>query len=190
MSRSHSEENRRRNELASLRGYRNRSEQGKYRRGIRNRNDLGALPPRAAEQRRRSLRVLSRMREDPKLTLAEAAQQEGTNSEAARWYAGSALERRRGRWEPTPGDRLYRPMLVHSEGTTAAIDVRGSHKASQVGAYHGAVRRYLETGDDTALRRFEGKKVAGVPYETDPAVLEEMARRHQLDVDSIYQAVA
>jgi len=32
--------------------------------------------------------------------------------------------------------------------------------------------------------------VAGVTYETDPTVLEEMARRGQLDMDSIYQAVA
>ena len=44
-----------------------------------------------------------------------------------------------------------------------------------------AVRHYLETGDAVPLQQFAGKSVAGVPYETDAMVLEEMARRHGLD---------
>jgi len=81
-------------------------------------------------------------------------------------------------------------MVVYSSGAIVDVDVRGSRKASELGAYHATVRYFLATGGESTLRRFDGKRVAGVPYETDPAVLEEMARRGQLDVDSIYQLVA
>jgi hypothetical protein len=130
------------------------------------------------------------MREDPTLSLSRAARQEGVSPEAVHRYAGQGLERHGSHWNVKAGDRLYRPMVVYSSGTITDIDVRGSRKASEVGAYHAAVRYFLATGDESALRRFEGRRVAGVVYETDPAVLEEMARRGQLDVDSIYQLVA
>jgi len=81
-------------------------------------------------------------------------------------------------------------MVVYSDGSIVEVDVRGSRKASEVGAYHAAVGSFLATGDDSRVTRFRGRRVAGVTYETDPTVLEEMARRGQLDMDSIYQAVA
>jgi hypothetical protein len=156
---------------------------------IRNRRALDALTPKAREQRRKSLRVLSAMREDRSLSLSEAARREGIAPESVHRYAGPGLERHGGRWKATRGDRLYRPMVVYSNGAVAEIDVRGSRKASELSAYHSTVRHFLDTGDENGLRRFEGKRVAGAPYETDPSVLEEMARRGQLDVDSIYQLV-
>lgn len=156
---------------------------------VRNQRALEALAPKAREQRRKSLRVLSEMREDRSLSLSETARREGIAPESVHRYAGPGLERRGGRWKATRGDRLYRPMVVYSNGAVTNIDVRGSRKASEVGAYHAAVRYFLATGDESSLRRFEGRRVASVPYETDPSVLEEMARRGQLDVDSIYQLV-
>lgn len=110
--------------------------------------------------------------------------------EAMHWYGAEALERSGQNWAARQGDRIYRPMNVYSQGEIVPIEVRGSRKASDVARYHVAVRRYLETGDDTDLRWFSGKSVAGVPYETDGAVLEEMARRNYLDIESIYQLVA
>jgi hypothetical protein len=129
------------------------------------------------------------MREDPGLSLRDAAGLAGTTPEAVAWHAGGALEGRRGRAAATSGDRMYRPMVVYSAGDVVAVDVRGSRKASEVGAYHNAVRHYLDTGDEGPLRRFAGKTVAGVEYEADPDVLDEMARRRQLNVESIYQLV-
>jgi hypothetical protein len=57
-------------------------------------------------------------------------------------------------------------------------------------AYFHAVGHYLDTGDEEPLRAFQGKSVGSFEYETDPDVLDEMARRHQLDIESIYQLVA
>jgi hypothetical protein len=182
-------EQRRRNELARARGFRSRAEERKFARRIGNRRDLDRLPVRAREQRGHALRALSFMREDPSMGLAAAARQAGTAPEAVFWYVGEGLERERGNWRAKGGDRLYRAMVVNSDGQMVAVDVRGSGKASEVSAYHRAVRHYLETGDYYDLDRFADKSVGGVPYETDPSVLEEMARRRQLDIESIYQLV-
>ena len=157
---------------------------------IRNRRTLAALSPKAQGQRSSSLRVLSAMREDPSLSLSAAARREGVAPETVRRHAEPGLERHGRRWRATPADRLYRPMVVYSNGEIVEVDVRGSRKASELGAYHSAVGLFLATGDENALRRFEERRVGGVPYETDPRVLEEMARRGQLDMESIYQAVA
>lgn len=188
--RDHRAEQRRRNELARARGFRSRAEERKFTRHVDNRRDLERMPVRARKQRGNALRALSYMREDRSIGIVEAAGQAGTTPEAVTWYAGEGLERHGGALRAKAGDRLYRPMVVNSDGQMVAVDVRGSRKASEVSAYHRAVRYYLETGDDDSLRQFAGKSVAGVPYETDPDVLEEMARRHQLDVESIYQLVA
>jgi hypothetical protein len=130
------------------------------------------------------------MRSDPGLSLSRAAANEGTTPRAVHRYAGDALERNGGRWHATHGDRLYRPMVVYSGGAIVDVDVRGSRKASELSAYHSAVRHYLDTGDEEPLKRFQGKSVGGFVYETDPDVLDEMARRRQLDTESIYRLVA
>jgi len=187
--RDHAAEQRRRNELARARGFWSRAEERRSPRRIRNKGDLGSLPPEAAEQRRRSLQAVSLMREDPELTLRDAAAQVGTTPEAVTWHANEAFQRNGNNWSTAPGDRLYRAMYVYSNGEKVGVDVRGSRKASELARYHVAVRRYLETGDDIPLLQFHGKSVAGVPYETDTSVLEEMARRSYLDIESIYQLV-
>jgi hypothetical protein len=106
----------RRNSLARGRGFRNRAEERKYRRSIRNRSDLDELPKPAREQRRRALAAVSLMREDPSLSLSQAASAEGTTPDAVRWYTREALDNRGGQWRATGSDRLYRPMFVYSGG--------------------------------------------------------------------------
>lgn len=159
------------------------------RKRVRNRKDLEALSPKELEDRAAALRAITLKREDPAMSLTKAARRAGTTPQAVRRYAGDALERRGSRWSATRGDRIYRPMVVYSEGDVVPADVRGSHKAAELSDYHRAVGHYINIGDDEPLRRFTGKTVAGVEYETDPDVLDEMARRGQLDIESIYQVV-
>jgi hypothetical protein len=106
-----------------------------------------------------------------------------------RRYVGDALFVDRGRVRATAADRLYRPLFVYSGGRRVDVDVRGSRKASLVGAYHGAVRRYLATGEQEELRPFVGRTVAGVELEADPEVIEDIAHRGGFDFDSIYRMV-
>ena len=158
-------------------------------RSIPNRRALEALTPQQREERRRSLRVLSSMREDRSLGLNEASRREGISPRTVHQHGDAGLEKQRGQWRATSADRIYRPMIVYSNGSIVEIDVRGSRKASELGAYHVAVGAFLASGDESVLSRFEERRVGGRTYETDPTVLEEMARRGQLDMDSIYQLV-
>jgi hypothetical protein len=179
----------RRNKLARDRGFRSRAEERKFGRHIKNRDVLSRLPKNANEQRTRSLRALSVMRENPRLSIADAARMEGTTSKSMVWHVREGLERVDGRWRAKKGDRLLRTMFVNSEGRIVQVDVRGSKKASEISRYHMAVRWFLDTGDDSLLQPFTNRKVDGVVYETDLEALEDMARRGQLDIESIYEAV-
>jgi len=189
-SRNDGSEARRRDDLARIRGFGSRAEQRRHQRLARNRADVASMPPRAQRERQAALRTVSLMREDHRLSLQDAAFRAATSPEAVLWYARPALERRGGRWVVTDADRLYRAMYVNSGGAQVHVDVRGSRKASELSAYHRAVSHYLDTGDNEALRHFVGKSVGGYEYDTDLDVLDEMARRGQLDIESIYQLVA
>lgn len=177
----------RRNELAKLRGFSSYGQQRRSSPQIRNDKDLGALPPDAREQRERSLRALSEARNNPNLSLTEAAASAGTSVEAISYFAGPALERRDGRLSVKSGDRLYRSMKINSGGQTVIVDVRGSRKATLVAEYHLAVNQYLATGEVEGLRRFEGKSVGGRTLETNPDVLDDLGRRGELNNESIYK---
>jgi len=92
--RNYKAEEQRRNELARARGFRNRAEERKFPRRVRNRRELEALPIRAQVQRSSVLRALSLGREDPNADLETAARRVGTTPEAVQWFAGETLERR------------------------------------------------------------------------------------------------
>jgi hypothetical protein len=112
-----------------------------------------------------------------------------TTPESVAWHAREGVQRQGRGWVVRPADRLYRPMRVYSGGAIVPVDVRGSRKASEVAAYHLAVHHYLSQGDDSRLRAFAGKTVAGVEYETDLDILNEMVRRGEIGVESIYRLV-
>jgi hypothetical protein len=134
-----------------------------------------------------SLRVVSRLRERRDMSLTPAAAEEGLAPATVLAYAGPAFRKEGGRWRVTEGDRIPRTMKVHTEGKTIWVTVRGSRKASELSAYHTAVREFRDTGDESALQTFEGRSVAGHPYETRPVVLEELARRGYLTTEHIYR---
>ncbi len=124
------------------------------------------------------------------LSLTAASRKAKTTPETVRRYAGLSIVRKGRRWTAEPGDRLVRKMYVFSGGQKVDVDVRGSRKASELSSYFSALNLYLNTGDDSRLRPFTGKSVAGFEYETDVDVLDEMARRGVPSIESIYQAVA
>ena len=68
-----------------------------------------------------------------------------------------------------------------------AIDARDSALASVVGAHWAAVRHYLETGDESVLRPFRRRRVNGQRLETDPDVIDELARAGEVRFEDIYR---
>lgn len=183
--RDHSSEHRRRIQLANQLGFSSVNERRRSPSRIRSQRDLEALPGRAREVREGALRAVSIARADG-VDVETAARLAGVSPAAVRFYAGDALSGP----NPSAADRLFRPMRLYSDGQTVDVDVRGSRVASVLADHHNAVRAYLTKGDVKPLRRFDGKRVGGRTLETDPDVLDAMARRGSFNSDGPYMAVS
>lgn len=156
---------------------------------IRGPRDLKRLPARSREAFTNAAEVVSEARRNG-TTIAhevERLQRQGVRVSrySVRRYFGGDLERGRGGWSiPKPTDRSYHGDLriISTEGLVER-PVRGSHARRLVSEHANAVQRYLH-GDDPegeGLRRFTGRRVAGVELETDLDRLDELQRRGDFD---------
>jgi hypothetical protein len=107
--------------------------------------------------------------------------------------AGSALQKlENGRYAAKPYDDLFRVVIVVSESKgPVEVATRDSREASKAGKHSAAVQRYLETGDDSALRRFEGQHIIDaegkrVALLTDPDELDRLGSAGELSFESLY----
>jgi hypothetical protein len=157
----------------------------------------GNAAPRNQRQeyaRERALATLARMRRD-RMSLSAAAKAEGTNPETIRRYVGTALRQDcpGGRYRTTAYDRIARTLNFLTPQGTVAVKVRGSRTASRIGEYMNAVRTYSNTGDTSAVARFNGKsfRAGGVTYDfiTDVSVLDRLIDAGVLAIEGLYRAV-
>lgn len=174
-----------RNALAREKGYRSWYEQQRAPKTVR-RGQLAALRPSERQARERALDALAHMRQR-RLSLSAAARKAGTTPNTVmKWVGGELAEKSGGRRVVTASDRLARQMRLISTEGVIDVEVRSSRQASLIGRHMNAVKTLLVTGDDEPLRAFEGEKVAGHQLETDPEVIEELARVHELSFEDIY----
>ena len=160
------------------------------------------VPPRTAEEFfamtehrqdtwTRVTHVITRMRADD-VSLTQAAQEFALAPDTVLKLAGSALqELPNGRYAAEPSDQLLRVEVVPTPEGLREIGVPDSEQASLLGKYWNAVHRYLETGDNSPLREFEGKHItdAGgqqVPLLTDIEELAHLASAGVLSFESLY----
>ncbi len=156
-----------------------------------------ALPhnQREVHARERALAALARMRRE-NLSLSAAAKAEGTHPRTVRRYAGTALMRTglRGLFRAKASDRIARALNFPTPRGQQVIVVRSSSTASAIGEYLNAVRKYLNTGNMSALARFRRKSFRtadGVRHEfiTDQASLDKLADAGVLAIQGLYRAV-
>jgi hypothetical protein len=81
-------------------------------------------------------------------------------------------------------------MTVTTSDGQVLAEVRGSQAASTVSRHANAVQTFRQTDDESKLREFRGKSVAGHQLATDPDVLRRLARRGELDFEDIYELTA
>ncbi len=81
------------------------------------------------------------------------------------------------------------PIRVLTTG--GVIHLRGldDAEASEVGRHWNAVRRYLETGDDSALAEFQHSFIRGRELAASATVVEWHAVRGEVAFESIYDEV-
>lgn len=157
---------------------------------IRNAKEERALRSAAREGRARALEAVGLARRE-NLTIRTAARRIGVGVGTVRKYASPALTTDAfGRLVATDADRLYRRVQVIGPEGDVFVSTRGSRRASTVGEYWNAVRHYLSTGDESGLARFAGVRIAGVELETDPDVIDELARRGDVSFEDLYEMAA
>lgn len=179
-----------RNALARAKGYASWGAQQKQSRKVRGAEDVGKLRPSERTARSRALDAVSRMRTDG-LSLKAAAKEVGTTVNAVKRHAGPALQRQGGgRYAATASDRLVRTLNFPTETGITGLDIRDSRSARRVAAYWNAVKTYLETGDASGLRQFQGRYIRvnkrAYVFITDTRTLNRLADAGELSFDDIY----
>jgi predicted DNA-binding protein (UPF0251 family) len=150
-----------------------------------------ALPQRTQEILLALPEAASLMREKY-LSASAAASAVGISRSTLIRRGGSALKKLdNGRYAAKRNDHLFRPVIVVSENGPVEVATRSFRESSKAGKHSAAVQRYLETGDDSALRRLprnyiidaQGNRVALL---TDTDELDELGSAGELSFESLY----
>lgn len=152
------------------------------------------MPEPAREQMHTVAHVVSRVREGK--SLREAAKEFNINPKTAVRLAGSALRKKsNGRYVARKSDRLTRVLTKLTTKGTEEIVVRDSRTATTLAEYWEAVRKYLQTGDKTDLRKFRGKTITDSDGKkarliTKTAELDRLGSAGVLSFESLYARTA
>jgi hypothetical protein len=138
--------------------------------------------------------VISKIRSG-RISLRKASKEIGVDPSKVLKLGRSALRKQKsGKYAAKKADRLLRILSILTPEGRREIAVRDSHQASLLGRYWAAVQRYLQTGDDSALRKFKGKKITDAsgkrhPLITDLSQLDALGSAGVLSFESLYAGV-
>lgn len=142
------------------------------------------LTARERVTRLRALEVVSESRRG-KGSLTRLGQRHGIAPKTVRRASG-AFRKRGGRWVATRSDRVQRYLQTYEHGTRRSVLVTDSRTATLLSRYANAVGHYLDTGDASRVRSFEGRTYRDArgrvhTFETDPSKLRAAAERSEAD---------
>jgi hypothetical protein len=138
--------------------------------------------------------VISKMRAG-RTSLQRASKEIGIDPSQVLKLGRSALRKKKnGKYAARKTDRLLRILSILSPEGRREIAVRDSHQASMLGKYWASVQRYLQTGDDSALRKFKSKKITDASGTrhlllTDLKQLDTLGSAGVLSFESLYAGV-
>lgn len=148
---------------------------------------------REAEERDRALAALATMRRD-KASLRAAASAAEIDSATVKRYVGSALRKdQSGHYRASRYDRIPRTLNFLTPTGPVAVTVRDSRTASKIAEHSNAVRKYVRTGDVSALEAFKNEsfRAAGINHRfvTGVDALDQLADAGSLtSFESLYYA--
>jgi hypothetical protein len=126
------------------------------------------------------------------LSLQQAARENGIASRTLASLARPALRKAaNGRYKAKASDRLLRVMVAITQQGTREVVTRDSRQASLIAEHSNAVQKYLQTGDEKALRKLRRKTITDVSGKrirllTDPAELDRLGSAGVLSFESLY----
>jgi hypothetical protein len=138
--------------------------------------------------------VVSMIRAE-RVSLRKASKEFGVDPSVVLRLGRSALRKHKnGTYAARKTDHLLRLLSIVTPEGRREIAVRDSRQASKLGSYWTAVQRYLQTGDDSALREFQGKKITDASRKrhlliTDLNQLNKLGSAGVLSFESLYAGV-
>lgn len=138
--------------------------------------------------------VISKMRAG-RVSLRRASKEIGVDPSRVLKLGRSALRKQKsGKYVARKADKLLRILSILTPEGRREIAVRDSQQASTLGRYWAAVQRYLQMGDDSALRKFKGKKITDASRKrqsliTDLNQLDTLGSAGVLSFESLYAGV-
>jgi hypothetical protein len=150
-----------------------------------------AKPEALRDQWNRIAHVVSKMRAES-ISLRKAARQFDLDPRKVVMFAGSALrQKKNGRYAAKVNDRLLRILAVPTVDGPREVATRDSRQASLLGKYWSVLQWYLQTGDDSELRKFEDQSVTAqtgerFPLITNLAELDRLASAGVFSFESLY----
>ena len=149
-----------------------------------------AMPKRIQHVYRGVVNLVARVRDG--VPRARAMRELGLSRAQVDRFGRSAFRKlKNGRWAAKAFDRLLRVVMVISNDGLQEVATLDSRQASKAGKHSAAVHRYLQTGDDSALRRFEGEYIIDatgkrIPLLTDLEELDQLGSAGVLSFESLY----
>lgn len=148
---------------------------------------------RRLENRELALATLALMRRE-RLPLSEAAQMLRVSERIVLEYARPALRRGRyGEYWARPYDRLRRTLNFLTRRGPIPVTTYDSQTATDIADHMNAVRKYVRTGDTSALEQFKNKSFIADGrvhrFVTDPDALDVLADAGSLaSIENLYYA--
>jgi len=138
------------------------------------------LNPKQKLLREKSLSVLSEARKS-KQSLSKLAKKHEISRKTV-LNNTNAFRKTRRRWSTKRFDKIPRVMKINENGKETSIQINDSRTAALIGQYHNAVKKFLNTGDKKALRKFRKKKIRDIDgnlhsLETNPDFLIDINER-------------
>lgn len=161
----------------------------------RSSEQYSALSAEAQEQWNRVAHVIQKVRREG-VSVTHAAKEFGIDRKKVFELGGSALRKQKnGRYKAKPSDRLLRVLSIPSSGGLTEVAVRDSRTASKIAEYSNAVQRFLQTGDQSQLRKFKRLRIKGadgkqIKLLTDVQELSRVGSAGVLSFESLYARVA
>jgi hypothetical protein len=158
-------------------------------RPIYSERELRVLSLGQEQARGNALQALSLMRSQG-YSLTRAAREVEMTREAVRAWTGRSITKKGRRFVARGADKLVREMQVLTERGPQTVPMFDSRAASQLGAYHAAVKEALR-GRPEALKAFRRKTLRtggkrALPFITDLRVLKRLAQAGALPEYQIY----
>lgn len=135
------------------------------------------------------------MRAD-RVSLRQASREFDLDARIVTRLGKSALRKRtNGQYVARRSDKLLRILAVPTAEGVREVAIRDSKQSTQLGKYWAAVQKYLQTGDDSALKKFRRKRITDasgkkIPLVVDTTVLDQLGSAGVLSFESLYAGVA